>query len=64
MATHSMLYYYTMKTQWLFYNKVAKALINMCYNEIWIEILPFSFKKIHLEMSSAKMAAILCMGVS
>ena len=29
------------------------------FNQIWIEILSFSFKKIHLKMSSAKLAAIL-----
>ena len=29
------------------------------FSEIWIRILSFSFKKMHLQMSSAKMAAIL-----
>ena len=29
------------------------------FGEVWIEILPFSFKKIHSKMCSAKMAAIL-----
>ena len=29
------------------------------FNEIWIRILSFSFKKKHLKMLSAKMAAIL-----
>ena len=31
------------------------------FNEIWIEILTFSFK-VYLKMSSAKMAAILSRG--
>ena len=32
------------------------------FSEIWIEILSFSYKKMHLKMSSAKMAAILSRG--
>ena len=38
------------------------GLLGSNFNEIWIRILPFSFKKIHLKMSSAKMAAILSRG--
>ena len=32
------------------------------FNEIWIRILSFSFMKLHLKMSSARMAAILSRG--
>ena len=32
------------------------------FNEIWIWILSFSFKKMHLKLSSARMAAILSRG--
>ena len=32
------------------------------FSEIWIWILTFSFKKMHLKMSSAKLAAILSRG--
>ena len=35
------------------------GLIGRNFNEIWIEILSFSFKKMRLKMLSAKMAAIL-----
>ena len=38
------------------------GLIGTNFNEIRIVILSFSFKKIHLKMSSAKMAAILSRG--
>ena len=32
------------------------------FSEIWIEIISFPFKKIHLKLSSAKMVAILSRG--
>ena len=43
MAAHSMLYYYTMKTQWLLYYTFTKALIDMCLNEtqMFYESLPW-----------------------
>ena len=34
----------------------------LSFSEIWIGIVTFSFKKMHLKMSSAKMAAILSRG--
>ena len=38
------------------------ALLGMNFSGIWIWILSFSFKKMHLKMSSANMAAILSKG--
>ena len=38
------------------------ALLGTNFSVIWIGILPFSFKKIHLKMSSAEMAALLSRG--
>ena len=38
------------------------GLLGTIYNEIWIGILSFSFKKMHLKMSSANMTAILSRG--
>ena len=37
-------------------------LLGTNFSEIWIEIPSFSFKKMHLQMSSAKLAAILSRG--
>ena len=37
-------------------------LLETNFSEIWIGIISFSFKKIHLKMLSAKMAAILSRG--
>ena len=38
------------------------ALLGTNFSEIWIEILSFSFKIMHLKMLSAKLAAILSRG--
>ena len=38
------------------------GLLGTNFSEIWIVILSFSFRKMHLKMLSAKMAAILSMG--
>ena len=44
------------------YLLIAIGLLETNFSEILIGLLPFSFKKIHLKMSSAKMAAILSKG--
>ena len=41
---------------------LSKGLLGTSFSEIWIWILSFSFKKMHLKMSSARMAAILSRG--
>ena len=57
----------------LFGTKPLPEVLNQCwrignwtpgknFSEIWIRILSFSFKKMHLKMSSATMAAILSRG--
>ena len=38
------------------------GLLGTSFSEIWIQILSFSFKKMHLKMLSATMAAILSRG--
>ena len=38
---------------------LSVGLLETTFNEIWIRILSFSFKKMHLKMLSAKMAAYL-----
>ena len=47
---------------WLIVNWNKKEQIGTNFIETWIRILSFSFKKMHLKMSSAKMAAILSKG--
>ena len=47
---------------WTSAGLLAIGLLETNFSEIWIGILPFSFKKIHLYMSSATMAAILFRG--
>ena len=47
---------------WTYASLLSIGLLGMDYCELWIGILSFSFKKRHLNMSSAKMAAIVIMG--
>ena len=44
---------------WTNADLLSTGLLGTSFSEIWIGILSFSFKKMHLKMSSAKMAAIL-----
>ena len=43
---------------------LSNGLLEINFSEIWIEILLFSFKKMHLKMSSAKMVAISFSGMN
>ena len=47
---------------WTNAGSLSIGLLGTNFCEIWIGILPFLFKKIHLKMSSAKIAAILSGG--
>ena len=47
---------------WINAALLSIGLMGTYFNEIWIGILSFSFNKMHLKMSSAKMAAILSRG--
>ena len=49
-------------TTWTNAPSLSIGLMRTNFNGIWIRILSFSFKKINLNMSSAKMAAILSSG--
>ena len=47
---------------WTNADLLSIRLLGINFSEIWSEILLFSFKKMHLKMSSAKMVAILSRG--